>query len=78
MSKLAGFLGVPLNHLNTKGVHAFKASKKFDLLSNLNEQYLDEKVNKYCRALMDAYFPEVENFRAWESTRRGIVKLTSK
>jgi hypothetical protein len=73
MPTLADFLGVPVNHLDTAGVHSFKGGKKFDLLSNLDEQYLDEKVNKYCRALMDAYFPEVENFGAWESARRRIL-----
>jgi len=77
--KLADFLGVPVKHLDTAGVHTFKGGKKFDLLLNLDEQYLDDKVNKYCRTLMDAYFPEVENFKMWESTRRrALPGLTSK
>ena len=75
--KLAEFLGVPPNQLDTGAVHSFKGGKKFNLLANLDEQYLDEKVNKYCRALMHAYFPEVENFRAWESKRGRVYYLTS-
>lgn len=71
--KLVDFLGVPLNHLNTKGVHSFKGRMKFDLLSKLDEQYLEEKVNKYCRTIMDAYFPEVESFRVWASAQRRVL-----
>jgi hypothetical protein len=69
--RLADFLGVPRNHLQSARAHSFKGMRKFGLLSKLDERYLEEKVNKYCRTLMDTYFPDVENFRAWESARRS-------
>jgi hypothetical protein len=72
MPKLADFLEVPLNHLKAARAHSFKGVRKFGLLSKLDEQYLEEKVNKYCRTLMDTYFPELENFGAWESARRFL------
>lgn len=69
MAKIADFLGVPAAHLDSAGAHSFKGGRKFGLLSKLDEQYLEEKVNKYCRALMDEYFPEVENFSRWKAAR---------
>lgn len=79
--KLAAFLRVPPNRLNLAGAHSFKGSKKFDLLSQLDERYLEEKVNRHCRPLMDTYFPETRSFRAWEASRRfrdGLLRPTHK
>jgi len=73
LAKIADFLDVPLNHLKPARAHSFKGVRKFGLLSKLDEHYLEDKVNKYCRALMDTYFPEIENFRVWESTRRSLA-----
>jgi hypothetical protein len=68
--KLANFLKVPVNYLDPAAAHSFRGAKKFGLLAKLDEQYLEEKVNKHCRILMDAYFPEVESFSSWESARK--------
>lgn len=70
VARLADFVGASVSRLDTAGAHSFKVDKKFGLLSKLDAQYVDEKVNKYCRALMDTYFPELEDYRAWESARR--------
>jgi Sulfotransferase domain len=70
MTAIADFLGVPPSHLDSARAYSFKGEKKFHLLSKLDEQYLEEKVNMYCRPLMDRYFPEVENFKVWHSARR--------
>jgi hypothetical protein len=69
LQKIADFIGVPADSLNVGGTHSFKARRKFGLLSRLDEQYLEEKVNQHCRSLMDAYFPEVKNFRASHAPR---------
>lgn len=68
--KLAAFLGVPVSSLDTQGSHAFKAVKKFDLLSKLDAEYLDEKVNQHCRPIMETYFPELSDFSVWKSGHR--------
>ncbi|HKB69001.1 MAG TPA: sulfotransferase [Pyrinomonadaceae bacterium] len=74
LPKLGDFLGVPVNNLDPTRAHSFKGGKKFSLLSKLDQQYLEEKVNKYCRTLMDAYFPQVENFSVWHSARRRTLE----
>jgi hypothetical protein len=70
LPKIADFLEVPLKHLKPRRAQSFKAVRKIDLLSTLDEHYLDDKVNKYCRTLMDTYFPEIQNFATWKSLRR--------
>jgi hypothetical protein len=70
VAKIGDFLGVPEYHLNAAGAHSFKGERKFGLLSKLDELYLEEKVNKRCRLLMDAYFPELGSFDAWRSAHR--------
>jgi hypothetical protein len=67
--RIADFLGVPATDLDPSGAHSFKGDKKFGLLSRLDEQYLEERVNKYCRTLMDLYYPEVESFGVWRAAR---------
>jgi len=69
LPELADFLGVPVTYLDTAGAHSFKGGKKFDLLSKLDENYLDKKVDKHCRVIMDTYFPELRNFSHWKSTQ---------
>ena len=66
--KMAAFLNVPVASLDTSGAHSFKGGKKFDLLSKLDQRYLDEKVDQHCRPIMNTYFPELQNFAAWKSS----------
>jgi hypothetical protein len=66
--KIAHFVGVPTKHLNSQASHSFKGGKKYGLLSKLDEQYVEDKVNSHCRSLMDAYFPQIENFKAWKKS----------
>ena len=40
--------------------HAYKADKKFGLLSKIDADYLKACVDEYCRDLMDAFFPEIQ------------------
>lgn len=69
LKKIADFVGVPVNRLSALGTHSFKTKKKYGLLSQLDEQYLDDRVNHHCRTLMDKYYPEMENFKAWKSSQ---------
>jgi hypothetical protein len=69
LEKIADFVGVPVDRLSTLGTHSFKTRKKYGLLSQLDEQYLEEKVNQHCRTLMDKFYPEMENYKAWKSSQ---------
>jgi hypothetical protein len=77
MPKLAAFLGVPLEDLITGKAHSFKGAKKFDLLSKVDAEYLEGKVNELCRPLMEEYFPEVKSVAAWRAARKGKAQGVS-
>jgi hypothetical protein len=52
------FLGITPGSLPTS-VHANVRRKKFNILSQIDKDFLEEKANFHCKELMDKYFPEV-------------------
>lgn len=66
LKTIAAFVGVPANQLSALGAHSFKTEKKYGLMAQLDEQYLDDRVNAHCRTLMDAHFPKLKDFKAWK------------
>lgn len=61
---IATFLGVPPDSLNPAQSHLFKADQKFHILPQLDPAYLEHKVATHCRALMEAYFPQIRSLTA--------------
>ncbi len=70
LKKIADFVGVKANQLNALNAHSFKTERKYGLMEQLDEHYLDDRVNAHCRTLMDTYFPKMENFKAWKSSQK--------
>ena len=61
LDKIAQFLHIPVERLNPSHSHLFKAKKKFDLLKQIDSDFLEQKVAFYCEALMSHYFPTIRN-----------------
>lgn len=61
--RIAGFLGVPPESLDLSRAHEYKAGTKFGILSKIDRDYLEEAVERRCRAIMRTYFPEVTGYR---------------
>ncbi len=57
--EIAAFLGVPQASLDEKKSHLYKSDKKLNLLSQLDKNFIEKKVDMHCRDLMNAYFPEI-------------------
>jgi len=57
------FLGITPGSLLTS-VHANVRRKKFNILSQIDKDFLEEKANFHCKELMDQYFPEVKSFNS--------------
>jgi hypothetical protein len=57
--RMADFLGVQRDTLDASHSHEFKAAKKFGLLSQIDEEYLQGCVDKHCKDLMERFFPEI-------------------
>ena len=58
ISKIENFLGITPGTLPTQ-VRANTAKNKINLLSKIDPDFLEEKVNFHCKELMDKYFPEI-------------------
>lgn len=58
--KMAEFLGVPLETLDTTRSHEHKALKKYGLLSKIDPDYLQDRVDARCKDLMERFFPEIQ------------------
>jgi hypothetical protein len=56
---IADFVGVPVSRLNSKRTHTYKARTKFNMLSKIEPDFLESKVRRHCRPIMDKYFPEI-------------------
>ncbi len=63
LPRIAEFLGIDPGTLDATRSHQHKAARKYGLLAELDEGYLEECVETSCRALMDRFFPEVRSLR---------------
>lgn len=63
LTRIADFLGIDPATLDAARSHEFKAARKFGLLAELDESYLEECVATYCRPLMGRFFPEIRSLR---------------
>ncbi len=58
-SEIAAFAGVALSKTSPEKSHSFKAAAKYNILSQIPPEYLEEKVSVHCRKLMDQFFPAI-------------------
>ena len=60
ISQIEDFLEITSGSLprNTR-INVRKAKDKYNLLSQIDRSFVEEKINLYCRELMDKFFPEV-------------------
>jgi len=58
LDKTASFLGIPESTLVREKSHLFKATKKFNILHDMDLNLLKEKFEEHCGPLMERYFPD--------------------
>ena len=58
--EIAAFAGVPESKINPGKSHSFRAAAKYNLLSRIPLDFLEEKVNAHGRTLMNQFFPAVK------------------
>lgn len=61
IQKISDFLEIPAASLDSGQAHAYKAERKFAILSQIDRSFLDAKVALHCGDLMQDYFPEVRS-----------------
>lgn len=58
IEQIADFVDVPTNTLNAEKSHSFKTHNKFNILSEIDKDFLEQKVYQHCKVLMDKIFPD--------------------
>lgn len=58
---IAVFAGLPKKSLQIEHSHSFKNPLKFNVLQEIQEPYLEAKVQEYCGPLMKRFFPEIRS-----------------
>lgn len=59
--EIAGFAGLPHHTVNLERTHSFKSPRQFNIVRQLDRDFLEQKVEKYCRPLMLRFFPEIRS-----------------
>ena len=59
IDKIADFLDIPADKLDISKSHSFKGKKKYNLLNKIDKVFIEEKVNKYCKELMEKFFSDI-------------------
>lgn len=57
-AEIAAYAGIPGGHQLEEKAHAFPAKERFDVLSELDQDYLHSKIVEHCGELIAEYFPE--------------------
>jgi len=58
IGEIAKFAGVSRSILNEERSHTFKARQKFNVLRELDQKYLGDKIAQHCGDLIGEFFPE--------------------
>jgi hypothetical protein len=62
ITRIAEILEIPVETLDPSKAHLFKTQRNFGILSKIDRDFLEEKVNIHCRDVMNQYFPEIRCF----------------
>ena len=75
LPRIAEFLEVPLDTLDQRQLHSYRAKQRFDLLAQIPPDYLLAKVNAHCGELMQEYFPDRVRAPIGFATTVGIIAV---
>jgi hypothetical protein len=61
LPEIAQFVGADFSLLDTRRTHTFRARWKYHLVEQLDRAFLERSVDRYCRPLMDRFYPEIRS-----------------
>jgi hypothetical protein len=59
IDRIATFFSISSNSLDPTKHHLFKDNKKYNILSNIDKGFLDDRIDYYCGAIIEKYFSEI-------------------
>ena len=71
MPRLADFIGIPKESLDSSKAHSHKRDdKKINLLSSVSWRFIEEKVRLHCKPLMSKFFPDIRDLNDLKELNR--------
>jgi hypothetical protein len=61
--EIASFAGLPTGLVRVEHTHAFQNPANENIIQRLDPSYVEEKVEQYCRPLMQKFFPEIKSLQ---------------
>lgn len=61
LPEIAQFVGAEPEMLDARRSHSYRVKRRYNFLEQLDPQFLEQTVERYCRPLMDRFFPEIRN-----------------
>ena len=58
---IADFAGLPRRAIRLERTHEFRNPTKHDIIRQIDRNFLEAKVEKYCKPLMTRFFPEIRS-----------------
>jgi Sulfotransferase domain len=59
--EISDFAGLPRRSVRLRRTHEFRNPSKQDIIHRIDRDYLEKKVEQYCRPLMTRFFPEIKS-----------------
>jgi hypothetical protein len=59
--EIVDFAGLPRRSVHLHRTHEFRNPSKQEIIRQIDRDYLEKKVEKYCRPLMTRFFPEIKS-----------------
>lgn len=60
--EICDFAGLPHRAVDLDRTHAFQNPEKFNLVRQLDRDFLEQKMEQHCRPLLTRVFPEIKSF----------------
>ena len=57
--QIARFLGIPEDSLDAEQSHSYPAADRFDVISQIDREYVEQAIRRHCGPLMRRFYPEL-------------------
>lgn len=61
LAEVADFLGIPKESLDSARSHSYKAKRKYGVLLELDQDFVDQKVQHHCEKILARFFPDIRS-----------------
>ncbi|HEX4125616.1 MAG TPA: sulfotransferase [Tepidisphaeraceae bacterium] len=60
--RMAEFLGIPADSLDAGHSHAYRATRRYGIVEQLDPQFVSDCMHQHCEPIMRQFFPEIRHY----------------